>query len=227
MMDYQVLEDLLADTFEDTALDNQEKSQLRTQTATLGVDQLRFARNKAFALAREKLNQTNADSIKVLKWLEQVIKTLDSHQQSAPQSQVFFSPEDQCWRHIVDFCQQAQKSLDICVFTISDDRITKAILAAHERGIAVRIITDNDKVNDAGSDIDFLRSKGIPVATDRSTYHMHHKFALVDNHCLLNGSFNWTRSASEYNEENFSITKNARLAGDFSQQFEKLWRRFY
>ena len=35
-------------------------------------------------------------------------------------------------------------TLDICVFTIADDRLTESILAAHRRGVAVRIITDEE-----------------------------------------------------------------------------------
>ena len=35
---------------------------------------------------------------------------------------------------------------------------------------------------------------------------MHHKFALFDGRRLMTGSFNWTRSASEQNEENLIVT---------------------
>ena len=93
-------------------------------------------------------------------------------------------------------CRQA----DLCVFTLSDDRITAEVLAAHARGVAVRIVTDNDKEFDAGSDIAQLRQAGIPVAVDRTDAHMHHKFALFDGTWLLNGSYNWTRSAAQVND---------------------------
>lgn len=42
-------------------------------------------------------------------------------------------------------------------------------------------------------------------------FHMHHKFAIVDGRLLINGSFNWTRQAVLYNQENCIITDNPQL----------------
>ena len=52
---------------------------------------------------------------------------------------------------------------------------------------------------------------------------MHHKFAISDNKLLLNGSYNWTRSASTENNENISITNDLRLVSLFQNEFERLW----
>lgn len=38
---------------------------------------------------------------------------------------VFFSPRDTCVKHINELIESAISELDICVFTISDDRITR------------------------------------------------------------------------------------------------------
>ena len=52
----------------------------------------------------------------------------------------------------------------------------------HFKGVKVRIITDDECVKNKGSDIEYLRSKGIPVVTDlEEKYHMHNKFVIVDN----------------------------------------------
>ena len=111
------------------------------------------------------------------------------------------------------------------MFTITDDRITEAILKAHERSVDLRIITDDDKSRDRGSDIDRLRRRGIPLRMDRSPYHMHHKFAVFDERRILTGSYNWTRGADQNNEENFIVTEEPRLVKAFSAAFAGLWER--
>jgi mitochondrial cardiolipin hydrolase len=136
----------------------------------------------------------------------------------------YFSPGDGCLNAILSGIQSVRSSLKICVFTISDDRITQAIRQAHRRGIQVRILTDNEKLFDRGSDIRELAAAGIPVRIDETPNHMHHKFALLDNQTLLTGSYNWTRSAARYNHENLIVTDQKNLVHDFSREFDRLWQ---
>jgi len=47
-----------------------------------------------------------------------------------------------------------------------------------------------------GSDINDLANAGIPVRLDNDVKsHMHHKFCLIDDKIIINGSFNWTKAA--------------------------------
>lgn len=100
------------------------------------------------------------------------------------------------------------------------------MLEAHGRGVRVRIITDNDKAADLGSDADRFLQARIGLRVDRTAYHMHHKFAVFDSKVLLNGSYNWTRGAADNNEENFIVTNDRRLVTIFSKTFEDLWQQF-
>ena len=126
-------------------------------------------------------------------------------------------------RTIVGKLNQARRQADICVFTITDNRITKAIEATHDRGVAVRVISDNDKSEDRGSDIERMERHGIAVRVDRTRHHMHHKYAVFDGRCAITGSYNWTRSAAEHNEENLIVTTDHRAVRAFSAKFAELW----
>ena len=151
--------------------------------------------------------------------------SLFSRSKSKPAlNQACFSPGDACLKAIIAGIQSVRSSLKICVFTISDDRITQAILQAHRRGVAVRLLTDNEKLFDKGSDIRDLLAAGIPVRVDETANHMHHKFALLDNQTLLTGSYNWTRSAARYNHENLVVTDQVNLVQDFCREFDRLWQ---
>lgn len=141
-------------------------------------------------------------------------------------AEAWFSPHDDCAGRIINLLGEARQSADLCVFTITDDRISDAILSAHARGVRLRIISDNDKAHDLGSDIERFESAGIAVRVDRSAFHMHHKFAIIDGRRLLNGSYNWTRGAARDNQENLIVCDDARLVAAFQQEFEQLWVRY-
>ncbi len=212
----------------DSLLSAAEKSELTAtlQQQPLRVDQLRQLRNHAFKLVKQRVyaGETVGTMPALIDWLATVVRAIDqAYPQVSVRTEVWFSPGQDCLDAVLGHLRSCRQSMDICVFTIADDRISEAILAAHRRGVRIRLISDNDKRADQGSDIARLTSAGIEVVLDHSDAHMHHKFALFDEQRLLNGSFNWTRSASLYNEENLVSTDDPVQVGYFSAQFEALW----
>ena len=78
-----------------------------------------------------------------------------------------------------------------------------------------------------GSDILDLAKSGICVRSDDNAQsHMHNKFAIIDSKYLINGSFNWTTQAVNYNQENILIIENKSLVNDYQKEFDKLWSQF-
>lgn len=138
-------------------------------------------------------------------------------------SDAYFSPGEACRVVIVNQIKTAVRQLQICVFTISDDHITDAIITAHKRGMDIRVITDNDKSRDQGSDIELLARQGVAVKMDRTSNHMHHKFMIMDGKAVITGSYNRTRSAALYNHENILLTRDAGVVKSFLKQFGQLW----
>lgn len=212
----------------DVRLSDDEKRALTDtlRTAQLPEEGLRRLRNQAFELVRQHLQALeSADPQALVRWLEGVIRALDVSRTAsgAYRAQAWFSPGDDCRDAIISQFRACRERADICVFTLSDDRISEELLSAHRRGVAVRLITDNDKAFDRGSDVIALRDAGVPVRVDQSPAHMHHKFAMFDGRLLLNGSYNWTRSASEHNEENLVLCNDPVLLRQFGQTFEALW----
>ncbi len=55
---------------------------------------------------------------------------------------------------------------------------------------------------------------------------MHQKFAVIDRKTVFTGSYNWTHSAENTNDENLLLFRNAGpLAEDYRQAFLRLWER--
>ncbi len=189
---------------------------------------LAFVRNLAFRLARGAIE---AHPLDALRWLERIDKAVD-HAVSPParggktdEPACAFSPGEDCLGMIRRQLADARHSADICVFTVTDDRITERIIEAHRRGVAVRLITDNDKQFDSGSDIAQMVRAGVPTRFDPDNDHMHHKFAVIDDARLINGSYNWTRGATR-NHENLLVFSHPETVRRYAQEFERLWRAF-
>ncbi len=224
------LQDILRDTLEDARLSRSERRALRAVLSDRALDrkELLAVRDDAFELARESLGQQSAKQ--VLDWLERVVRTLEDQEPEpeAPSLKVeaAFSPGDTCRARISRLFEDAHHSADVCVFTITDNRLAQSILDAHRRGVKIRILTDDDKSTDLGSDIRKLGDLGIEVRTDHSPNHMHHKFAVFDRSVLLTGSYNWTRSAAAHNQENVVILREPSVVRAFLDEYERLWRQF-
>jgi mitochondrial cardiolipin hydrolase len=213
----------LRQSLDDDFLSKTEKNALKTvlDDQSLDNDTLNFLRTKIYDLANEKVTAANYQF--VMQWVKDASNLLQAH--SAEQTRVYFSPGDECRNAIISQMNLALRQLKICVFTISDDLITRAIIDAHRRGLAIRIITDNDKSFDRGSDIDQLARERISIKMDVSDNHMHHKFMLADDRYLLTGSYNWTSSAARFNHENILITKESAVVKSFLKEFDSLWKQ--
>ena len=222
----EVLITLLKSTFEKQIVYKESKKTLKKLLSDKKVKQedLNYLSHKAFELIKDKtegpVNQFQLD------WLEDILNVINLYR--VPESNdgiVCFSPQNHCSETIREFLDKAENSIQICVFTISDNSITKQIVQCFERGVNIKIITDNDKQYDRGSDISYLAGKGLDIKVDMTRHHMHHKFAIVDNNALLTGSYNWTRSAEKYNHENLIITHNSEFIRIFKNEFEHLWKQ--
>jgi phosphatidylserine/phosphatidylglycerophosphate/cardiolipin synthase-like enzyme len=230
MQDHEVRATLRA-SLQDGRLDRAERDGFKAWLEASAPDGNKRAvyQSMAFDLAREAIEAKTIPHYSALNWLEKMVKLLTPPASNSPASDVAeacFTPQHDGAARIVRLFGDARTAVDVCVFTITDDRISGAMIAAHRRGVRLRVITDNEKRLDAGSDIARLRQAGIVVREDQTAFHMHHKFALFDQRVLLTGSYNWTRSAALHNEENFILTGDARLVREFARVFEELWAQF-
>ena len=185
--------------------------------------QLIELRQRLFNEARKF--ETNGNSQKSLFWLQNCFELIDKHMFRL--HQVYFSPGTEILESISDLLKEARQTLDICVFTITDERLAGDLIECLDRGIKIRLITDDEKIYDHGSAINDLKSGGIPIKIDHSQYHMHHKFGIIDSRIIFTGSFNWTYTASKHNQENLLVTSNYEIVKQYAEEFEILWKEMF
>lgn len=120
-----------------------------------------------------------------------------------------------------------KESLDIAIFSFTNDYLYRTVLEVYKRGVKVRIISDDECCNNYGCDVQKLCAEGIPCKTDSSKeYHMHNKFAVIDNAVVITGSFNWTAQAALYNQENILFIENKEIAQKYTDEFNHLFNTF-
>lgn len=97
----------------------------------------------------------------------------------------------------------AKKSIKIAMFSWTRQDLAEAVIAAHQRGVAVEVILDHDNAQ-LGHNHKIrrlLQEKGIPVYLYKKQHLMHHKMVWIDEKTLITGSANWTQAAWGKNYE--------------------------
>ncbi len=225
------LERFLLQSLDDDRLSRGERQVLQALLAELDPDShdQQVLLHRAFELAGERLFD-GRDRV-LVDWLEEVVKVLrpsDSvHADAAePVAEAWFTPSERAVGRLRGLMANCRQRLDVCVLTITHDDLAEELLIAHRRKVKVRILTDDEKSHDLGSDVHRLERAGIEVRMDDSPAHMHNKFAVMDERLLVTGSFNWTRSAATQNQESFIVTDEPTLVSAHAKEFERLWVQF-
>lgn len=226
------LERFLLQSLDDDRLSRGERQVLQALLAELDPDthEQQVLLHRAFALAAERLFD-GRDRV-LVDWLEEVVKVLRPTQETAAGggaervAEAWFTPSRRAIGRLRGLMANCRHRLDVCVFTITHDDLAEELLMAQRRKVAVRILTDDEKSHDLGSDVHRLERAGIEVRMDDSPAHMHNKFVVLDERLLVTGSFNWTRSAATANQESFIVTDEPALVGAHLEEFERLWAQF-
>lgn len=150
--------------------------------------------------------------------------------------QACFSPQGKCSAYILREIDQAKKELLVAVYAFTNDELANALVQAKKRGVAVQVVIDRDfDVRTDNSKGKFFESNKIPMrrvagtkakSLERDAGLMHQKFAVIDRKILFTGSYNWTHSAENSNDENLLLFRDAGpLAEEYRQAFLRLWDR--
>jgi len=142
-------------------------------------------------------------------------------------TEVYFSLSDNPQKEIIKNINQAEAFINIAMYIFTDREIALPLVKARERGVKVRLYLDQDQVDYQYSQSRFLVQKGIKVRISTNNYIMHNKFAIIDNRILLTGSYNWTFSANNRNDENLMIIDDPEIIEIFQNQFVNLWTNKY
>lgn len=135
-----------------------------------------------------------------------------------------FSPQDDPIRFGVrPLLKDATQRIDIAVFFLTHKHIVEDLIAAHRRGVKVRVVIDSTGARNEYSKHELLRAAGIAVKVENWGGKMHMKSAAIDGRHVIAGSMNWTSSGEYNNDENTLLIESPELAAQYHAFFETLW----
>lgn len=125
---------------------------------------------------------------------------------------------------IISYIDLAQQTLDITMYEAENQPIVDAINAAYDRGVTVRVISDdmgnNETFDNLNSNISYLEGNANGI--------MHDKFFIIDredinNSWILTGSMNHTINNLGWDYNNIITIQDQTLARAYTLEFQEMW----
>lgn len=135
---------------------------------------------------------------------------------------IYFSPKGGCKDTLISWINRANISIHILIYSFTLDQIGEALIEAYRRGIDIKVVFEKDQVT-KDSEYWRLKEAGIPVRNDTNPRLMHNKIMIVDGEVVITGSYNWSKSAEEWNNENLIVIKSRDVAKIYEEEFERIW----
>ncbi|HBW47113.1 TPA: hypothetical protein DEF17_04175 [bacterium] len=124
---------------------------------------------------------------------------------------------------VMYFIKGAKYTLDVAVYNLTHPEITDSLIAAHKKGVRVRVVTDYNNWNKycrklVDNGIQAVKGQS---ATDR---HMHHKFIIRDSNAVLTGSYNFTKNGARLDKNTIAVFKYANAMAElYTREFEQMF----
>ena len=129
---------------------------------------------------------------------------------------------------LIEKINAAQTSIHIASFEFDLTPVAEALIAAKQRGVDVRWVTDDESGLGADEDPDrgqfaMLQKAGIEVRSDDRSALMHDKFWIFDGKILWTGSTNITESGIFKQDNNTIVFHSPELATIYEREFQEMW----
>lgn len=134
-----------------------------------------------------------------------------------------FAPEGEVAAQIIAEIERAQSRIRFMAFTFTSDEIADAMLERARAGVVVQGVVESRNAERDYSQYERLRAVVHDVLPDGNPYIMHHKVIIIDDMTVILGSYNFTASAEEDNDENLLIIHDAEVAALFVAEFGRAY----
>jgi phosphatidylserine/phosphatidylglycerophosphate/cardiolipin synthase-like enzyme len=140
-----------------------------------------------------------------------------------------FPPFESFAERSVQLYNAEREKLDVIIYRITDQRHTNAVIAAAQRGVPVRLITEPQQYRDPKRlwhswNIDRLYMAGVQIRNRTHQGLNHQKLTLYYSQDIsVIGSSNWTSPSDNSQDEHNYFTKKPDLFAWLQDHFERKW----
>jgi len=130
---------------------------------------------------------------------------------------------------VVQVIRAAGRTIDAALPALPYGPIGEALVDAHRRGVAVRVIVEEGSGDAARAAHAWLSDAGISILYEATLALLEHRFAVIDGVRVIAGSYDWAMRTpqSRYGHalliDCSSVASPTSVASQFRQTFERLW----
>lgn len=134
--------------------------------------------------------------------------------------EVYFAPEDRVIDQIIAEVNAAQSTMKFMAFSFTENTLGEAVLArALQSGLFVQGVVETTGSKTQWSEMPKFHCAGLDVRQDGNRYIMHHKVIILDDSTVIVGSFNFSGSATDSNDENLVIIHDPAVTNLYLQEY--------
>lgn len=134
----------------------------------------------------------------------------------------YFATHDEPAQQVIRTLSKAKKSIHFLAFSFTHDGIGQAMLDKVKLGVEVQGVFEKSQSTNSHTEYNRMKQAGLKVYQDGNSRNMHHKVIVIDGEIVICGSFNFSKSADESNDENLLIIHSPAVAKRFEQEFQKV-----
>jgi phosphatidylserine/phosphatidylglycerophosphate/cardiolipin synthase-like enzyme len=138
---------------------------------------------------------------------------------------IYFSPDDGVLNALIPVLTSAEKSIYFLAYSFTSNDLGQLLRDKSKAGLTIEGVMDAEQVaSNQGTEYDPFLQAGVDVRIDGNEGLMHHKVFIIDEKIVIFGSYNFSQSAEERNDENLVIIYNEAIAQQFVQEFQRVWK---
>lgn len=132
-----------------------------------------------------------------------------------------FSPGGGAQKTVLGTLERATNSIRFMVFAFTDREIGGLLAKKKKAGLAIEGVFDECQI-DQYSEFRWLGRQGVKEWADGNQALCHHKVMIIDGQTVCCGSYNFTKSAEQKNNEASVVIRSPRIAAEFRAEFDRL-----